>query len=35
MSFSELGVLSPIVEALEQVGITKPFPIQAMAIRSP
>jgi superfamily II DNA/RNA helicase len=31
-SFSELGVLSSIVEALEQVGITKPFPIQAMAI---
>ncbi len=25
-------MLSPIVEALEQVGITKPFPIQAMAI---
>jgi superfamily II DNA/RNA helicase len=31
-SFSQLGVLKPIVEALEQVGITKPFPIQAMAI---
>ena len=31
-TFSELGVLSSIVEALEQVGITKPFPIQAMAI---
>ena len=30
--FGELGVLPAIVEALEQVGITTPFPIQAMAI---
>jgi superfamily II DNA/RNA helicase len=31
-TFSNLGVIEPIVHALEQVGITTPFPIQAMAI---
>ena len=31
-TFSSLGVIEPIVHALEQVGITTPFPIQAMAI---
>ncbi len=31
-TFADLGVLPAIVEALEQVGITSPFPIQAMAI---
>ncbi len=31
-TFADLGVAGPIVEALEQVGITHPFPIQAMAI---
>ena len=31
-TFSSLGVIEPIAHALEQVGITTPFPIQAMAI---
>ena len=31
-TFSSLGVIEPIAYALEQVGITTPFPIQAMAI---
>ena len=31
-SFANLGVIDPIVQALDQVGITTPFPIQAMAI---
>ncbi len=31
-SFSELGVLPEIVEALAEVGIVSPFPIQSMAI---
>jgi superfamily II DNA/RNA helicase len=31
-SFASLGVIDPIVQALDQVGITTPFPIQAMAI---
>ena len=31
-TFGDLGVLPSIVEALEQVGITHPFPIQSMAI---
>ncbi|HEY5821226.1 MAG TPA: DEAD/DEAH box helicase, partial [Propionibacteriaceae bacterium] len=31
-TFTDLGVLTPIVEALEQVGIISPFPIQSMAI---
>jgi superfamily II DNA/RNA helicase len=31
-TFGELGVLTAISKALEQVGITTPFPIQAMAI---
>ncbi|MCW2810607.1 MAG: box helicase, partial [Friedmanniella sp.] len=31
-TFTDLGVLAPIVEALEQVGIAHPFPIQSMAI---
>ena len=31
-TFADLGVEGPIVEALEQVGIVHPFPIQAMAI---
>ena len=31
-TFTDLGVLSSIVEALDQVGITSPFPIQSMAI---
>ena len=31
-TFSSLGVIEPIVHALEQVGISTPFPIQAMAI---
>src|SRR5918997_6374541 len=31
-TFGALGVLPAIVQALEQVGITTPFPIQAMAI---
>jgi superfamily II DNA/RNA helicase len=31
-TFTDLGVLAPIVEALEQVGIVSPFPIQSMAI---
>jgi superfamily II DNA/RNA helicase len=31
-TFAKLGVIEPTVLALEQVGITTPFPIQAMAI---
>ncbi len=31
-TFTDLGVLPPIVEALERVGIAHPFPIQSMAI---
>ena len=31
-TFTDLGVLASIVEALDQVGITSPFPIQSMAI---
>ena len=31
-TFADLGVEGPIVEALEQVGIVHPFPIQSMAI---
>jgi superfamily II DNA/RNA helicase len=31
-TFAHLGVIDPIVQALDQVGITTPFPIQAMAI---
>jgi superfamily II DNA/RNA helicase len=31
-TFAELGVIEPIIEALEKVGITEPFPIQALAI---
>jgi superfamily II DNA/RNA helicase len=31
-TFADLGVIGPIVEALDQVGITTPFPIQAMAL---
>ena len=31
-TFANLGVIDPIVRALDQVGITTPFPIQAMAI---
>ncbi|WP_375432448.1 DEAD/DEAH box helicase [uncultured Friedmanniella sp.] len=31
-TFSDLGVLGTIVDALDAVGITNPFPIQAMAI---
>ncbi len=31
-TFANLGVIEPTVHALEQVGITTPFPIQAMAI---
>jgi superfamily II DNA/RNA helicase len=32
MTFADLGVLPPIVDALAQVGIVHPFPIQALAI---
>ncbi len=31
-TFADLGVEGPIVEALQQVGIVHPFPIQSMAI---
>ena len=31
-TFTDLGVMPPLVEALDQVGITSPFPIQSMAI---
>ncbi len=31
-TFRDLGVLNPIADALEQVGIVEPFPIQEMAI---
>ena len=31
-TFADVGVIDPIVQALDQVGITTPFPIQAMAI---
>ena len=31
-TFADLGVAGPIVQALEQVGIVHPFPIQSMAI---
>ena len=31
-SFADLGVIDPIVQALDEVGITTPFPIQAMAM---
>jgi superfamily II DNA/RNA helicase len=31
-TFANLGVIDPIVRALDQVGIATPFPIQAMAI---
>jgi superfamily II DNA/RNA helicase len=31
-TFASLGVIAPIVQALNEVGITTPFPIQAMAI---
>ena len=31
-SFAELGVLPATVEALEAVGITHPFPIQALTL---
>lgn len=31
-TFADLGLLSPIVDALSDVGITHPFPIQQMAI---
>lgn len=31
-TFRELGVLAPIAEALERVGITTPFPIQELAL---
>jgi superfamily II DNA/RNA helicase len=31
-TFVTLGVIGPIAQALDQVGITTPFPIQAMAI---
>jgi superfamily II DNA/RNA helicase len=31
-TFAELGVIEPIIEALDQAGITAPFPIQTLAI---
>lgn len=31
-TFRDLGVLAPIADALERVGITQPFPIQEMAL---
>ncbi len=31
-TFRDLGVLAPIADALENVGITEPFPIQQMAV---
>jgi superfamily II DNA/RNA helicase len=31
-TFTDLGVLHPIADALERVGITEPFPIQEMAL---
>ena len=31
-TFRDLGVIAPIADALDAVGITNPFPIQAMAI---
>ena len=32
VTFEELGVIAPIVEALAQIGITHPFPIQSLSI---
>lgn len=32
-SFSDLGLLAELVEALANQGFTEPFPIQAMTIR--
>jgi superfamily II DNA/RNA helicase len=31
-TFADLGVIEPIVEALAEVGITHPFPIQSLSI---
>lgn len=33
MSFADLGISSPVVNALAKRDITQPFPVQQMAIR--